>query len=71
MKLLAKSSNVHEEITDQSHREVCNTVYKKVGCKNLNGTHSTQHEGCKMADMLDVPDAQIRRLGRWDHSRMT
>ena len=24
-----------------------------------------------MAEMLDVPDAQVRRLGRWDHSRMT
>ena len=21
--------------------------------------------------MMDVPDAQMRRLGRWDHSRMT
>ena len=70
-KLLAKSSNVHEEIADQSHREICNTVYKKAGCIYLNGTHSTRREGCKMADMLDVLDAQIRRLGRWDHSRMT
>jgi hypothetical protein len=69
--LLAKSSNVHEEISAQSHREVCNTAYKKAGCKYLNGTHSTRREGCKLAEMLDVPDAQVRRLGRWDHSRMT
>jgi len=30
-----------------------------------------EREGCKLADMMDVPDAQMRRLGRWDHSRMT
>lgn len=58
-------------MTGQSHREVCNAAYKKAGCKYLNGTHTTRHEGCKLADMRDVPDAQIRRLGRWDHSRMT
>ena len=69
-KLLAKSSNVHEQIASHSHREVCNTAYKKAGCKYLSGTHTGRHEGCKLA-MLDVPDAQMRRLGRWDHSRMT
>jgi hypothetical protein len=62
---------VHIEITPQSHRGVCNMAYKKAGCKSLNGTHSSRREGCKLADMLDVPDAQMRRLGRWDHSRMT
>ena len=70
-KLLAKSSNVYEEIASHSHREVCNMAYKKAGCKYLNGTHTGRHEGCKLADMMDVPDAQMRRLGRWDHSRMT
>jgi len=33
--------------------------------------HVGRREGCKLADMMDVPDAQMRRLGRWDHSRMT
>ena len=37
----------------------------------LHGTHEGRREGCKRADMLDVPDAQMRRLGRWDSSRMT
>ena len=64
MKLLAKSSNVHEEISSQSHREVCNTTYKKAGCKYLNEIHSTRREGCRMTEMLDIPDAQMRRLGR-------
>lgn len=54
---LQKQSNVHEQIASHSHREVCNTVYKKARCKYLNGTHTGRHEGCKLADMLGVPVA--------------
>ncbi len=54
-----------------SHLQVCNKAYKTANCRYLNGTHTGRHEGCKLADMLDVPDAQMIRLGRWDHSRMT
>jgi Centromere DNA-binding protein complex CBF3 subunit, domain 2/Transcriptional activator of glycolytic enzymes len=53
-----------------THRTLCNDAFRKAKCHYLKGTHCGRHEGCKLADMQDIPDAQIRRLGRWDHSRM-
>ena len=61
-KLLAKSNSVHEEIANHSHREVCNTTYKKAECKYLNETHTDRREECKLIDMMNVLDAQMRRL---------
>src|SRR5437762_838339 len=38
---------------------------------NLTGwTHLGRKAGCQLGEALDVPDAQIRRLGHWDISRM-
>jgi hypothetical protein len=33
-------------------------------------THLGRKAGCQLGEALDVPDAQIRRLGHWDTSRM-
>ena len=33
-------------------------------------THLGRKAGCQLGEALDVPDAQIRRLGHWDISRM-
>ena len=54
----------------KSHLQACEKAFEKAECRYLSGTHVGRHEGCKLADMIDVPDAQMRRLGRWDHSRM-
>lgn len=71
-KLLSKlGGEPNEELSFYSHRDACNAAYVKAECKYLRGTHEGRREGCKRADMLDVPDAQMRRLGRWDSSRMT
>jgi len=71
-KLLAKvDASPFEKIGAESHRQACNEAYARAQCRLLKGTHTGRREGCKLADMLDVPDAQMRRLGRWDHSRMT
>lgn len=70
-KLLATQGRPYESLKPQSQRDACNKAYEKVGAVILSGTHTGRKEGCKHADMLDVPDAQMRRLGRWDHSRMT
>jgi hypothetical protein len=70
-KLLAMQGRPYESPQPQSHRDICNKAYKRAGATLLRGTHTGRREGCKLADMLDVPDAQMRRLGRWDHSRMT
>ena len=59
-----------EEISYSSQLQACNEAFTKAKCLYLSGTHVGRHEGCKLADMQDVPDAQMRRLGRWDHSRM-
>jgi len=69
-KLLAKRHNPFGQLCYQAHKKACNSAYDAVGAKNLSGTHVARREGCLMADMMDVPDAQMRRLGRWDHSRM-
>jgi hypothetical protein len=60
----------HAEMSYSAHRDLCNIAFKNADCRYLKGTHCGRHEGCKLADMQDIPDAQIRRLGRWDHSRM-
>jgi Centromere DNA-binding protein complex CBF3 subunit, domain 2 len=71
-KLLSKiNDNPRKEITAVAHRQACNAAYSKANCEFLKGTHEGRREGCKLADMLDVPDAQMRRLGRWDSSSMT
>jgi hypothetical protein len=69
-KLLAKTDNPYEEMSYVNHKNLCNAAFIKAGTKHLKGTHTGRREGCKLADMMDVPDAQMRRLGRWDHSRM-
>jgi hypothetical protein len=54
------------------HGEACDTAYRAANYIYLGGTHTGHCEAAKHADtMLDIPDAQMRRLGRWDHSRMT
>ena len=63
-KLLAIQGHPYESLKAQSQRDICNNAYKKVGAVILRGTHTGRKEGCKLADMLDVPDAQMRRLGR-------
>ena len=70
-KLIAKRNNPYEILEYQSHLEMCNRAFREAKCIFLKGTHVGRREGCRMADLLDVPDAQMRRLGRWDHSRMT
>ncbi|TMC16492.1 MAG: hypothetical protein E6J34_19965 [Chloroflexi bacterium] len=69
-KLLAKERSPYESLTYQAHNSVLNTAFTAAKCLYLKGTHVGRKEGCKLADMMDVPDAQMRRLGRWDHSRM-
>lgn len=68
---MAKEGRPYESITFQAHSDVLNTAFTAANCLYLRGTHVGRKEGCKLADMMDVPDAQMRRLGRWDHSRMT
>ena len=69
-KLLAKEDDPFDELTYEAHKKACNTAYKAADAKNLSGTHVSRKEGCMMADLMEVSDAQMRRLGRWDHSRM-
>ena len=33
-------------------------------------THAGRKAGLQQAEMLDIPDPQLRQLGRWEHSRM-
>lgn len=70
-KLLAKVDDPHAEMGSKAHAEACEKAYRLARCRYLKGTHTGRRTGCSLADMLDVPDAQMRRLGRWDHSRMT
>ena len=70
-KLLAKEGAPYYSLTYQAHNSVLTAAFISAKCLYLKGTHVGRREGCKLADMMDVPDAQMRRLGRWDHSRMT
>jgi Centromere DNA-binding protein complex CBF3 subunit, domain 2 len=70
-RLLAKEGRPYQSLTYQAHSASLTTAFEAAKCLYLKGTHVGRKEGCKLADMMDVPDAQMRRLGRWDHSRMT
>ena len=49
-----------------THRELC----KKANCHYLKRTCCGRHGRYKLADMQDIPDAQIRGLSRWGYNRM-
>lgn len=71
IKVLAKAKGpVDVEIDYNSHLEVINKAFKHANV-SLKGTHTGRREGCRLADLLSIPDAQMRRLGRWDNSKMT
>jgi hypothetical protein len=71
-KLLSLESDPFKSLSLQSHINICKKTFEDARCTVLKGkaTHIGRKEGCKLADMLDVPDAQLRRLGHWDQSRM-
>ena len=71
-KLLCNKNDPFKAITQQGHIRICKNTFEETNCKILKGrsTHVGRKEGCKLADMMDVPDSQLRRLGRWDHTRM-
>ena len=69
-KLLGIVNDPHTVMSYSIHRKLCDDAFKKASCHYLKETHCERHEGCKLANMQDVSDAQIRRLSRWDHSRM-
>ena len=54
----------HTAMSYSTHFQLCNDVFNKANCHYLKETHCERHEGCKLADMQDIPDAQIRRLSR-------
>jgi hypothetical protein len=70
-KILSTVKDRFKSLEKSSHADACDTAYRAAQCIYLRGTHTGRREGAKHADMLDIPDAQMRRLGRWDHSRMT
>jgi hypothetical protein len=71
-KLLSLENDPFKSPTPQNHIKVCKRTFDEAKCVVLKGkgTHIGRKEGCKLADLLDVPDAQLRRLGRWEHSQM-
>jgi len=71
LRVFAKEEDGFEAITYTSHKNVCNNAFRRADCQILTGTHVCRREGCKLADALEIDDSSMRRLGRWDHSRMT
>ena len=68
--MFSKVEDSHQSMTDRVHRHVCDKAFKKAECIYLSETHVERREKCKLTDMLNVPDAQMRRLSRWDFSRI-
>jgi len=62
--LLAKKRSPYESLTYQAHNSVLNTAFIAAKCLYLKGTHVGRKEGCKLTDMMNVSDAQMRRLDR-------
>jgi Centromere DNA-binding protein complex CBF3 subunit, domain 2 len=70
-KLLAKAGRPYESLGFQGHTDGLNTAFEAANCLYLRGTRAGSKEGCKLADIKDVPDAEMRRIGRWDHSQIS
>jgi hypothetical protein len=71
LRLNRGSNDPHDEMDAKAHAEASSKAYELPQCKFLKEAHTGRRTGCGLTDMLDVPDAQMQRLGRWDHSRMT
>jgi hypothetical protein len=57
VKLLAKDDNPFTELDYCSYLQACEKAFEMAQCRYLKETHVGHHEGYKLVDMIDVPDA--------------
>ena len=59
-----------EKLTYSVQLKVCKSAYSDLGIRTTHCMHISRTAGLQMAEQLDVPDAQLRLMCGWDHSKM-
>jgi hypothetical protein len=71
IKLLRSRTNPKKKLSYSAQNLAIKTAFLDHNIKLKSWTHLGRKAGCQLGEALDVPDAQIRRLGHWDTSRMS
>jgi len=70
IKLLRGRIDPKKKLSYSAQNLAIKTAFLHHHIKLKNWTHLGRKAGCQLGEALDVPDAQIRRLGHWDTSRI-
>src|SRR5436305_765963 len=70
IKLLRSRNNPTVKLSYSAQNLAIKTAFLDHRIHLKSWTHLGRKAGCQLGEALDVPDAQIRRLGHWDTSRM-
>ena len=71
IKLLRSRTDPKKKLSYSAQNLAIKTAFLDHHIKLESWTHLGRKAGCQLGEALDVPDAQIRRLGHWDTSRMS
>lgn len=71
IKLLRSRNSSTDKLSYSAQNLAIKTAFHDHKINLKSWTHLGRKAGCQLGEALDVPDAQIRRLGHWDTSRMT
>ncbi|KAL3702058.1 hypothetical protein R1sor_020080 [Riccia sorocarpa] len=70
IKLLKSGTNLCKEVDYRVHKESIESAFAAIGLKSKAKTHVGRGSGARMAELGGASEAQIRRLGRWNHQTM-
>ncbi|KAN0087238.1 Transcriptional activator of glycolytic enzymes domain containing protein [Elaphomyces granulatus] len=65
IKLLRGGSDREHELNDKTHRTWIRNVMNAVGIVSSKSTHAGRKTGAQHAEILGVPEAEIRKAGKW------
>ena len=71
IKLLHSRTDPKKKLSYSAQNLAIKTAFLDHDIKLKSWTYLGTKAGCQLGEALDVPDAQIRRLGHWDTSRMS
>ncbi|KAL3675821.1 hypothetical protein R1sor_025769 [Riccia sorocarpa] len=70
IKLLKSGTNLCKEVDYRVHKESIESAFAAIGLKSKAKTHVGRGSSARMAELGGASEAQIRRLGRWNHQTM-
>ena len=70
IKLLKCRSDRTKYMSYTAHLQAFNSAFSFIGLQSKAKTHVGRGSGARMAELAGASEAQIRRLGRWNHQSM-